>query len=100
MGAVLILLVVVLNAVLMTAFDIKGDRPPFVVVGLILGLVGLVAGTVGCVLLFGGFVLMLVDLFTGPATSPGNGSCRVCGYNLTGNVSGICPECGSPVEEE
>lgn len=21
--------------------------------------------------------------------------CKKCGYNLTGNVSGICPECGS-----
>jgi len=24
------------------------------------------------------------------------GLCVLCGYNLTGNVSGICPECGSP----
>lgn len=23
--------------------------------------------------------------------------CRGCGYNLTGNVSGFCPECGIPV---
>ncbi len=23
--------------------------------------------------------------------------CEYCGYNLTGNVSGICPECGEPV---
>jgi len=23
--------------------------------------------------------------------------CRTCGYNLTGNVSGICPECGRPI---
>jgi hypothetical protein len=22
------------------------------------------------------------------------GHCRRCGYNLTGNVSGVCPECG------
>lgn len=22
--------------------------------------------------------------------------CDSCGYNLTGNISGICPECGSP----
>ena len=21
-------------------------------------------------------------------------SCRTCGYDLTGNVSGVCPECG------
>lgn len=25
------------------------------------------------------------------------GFCRQCGYNLTGNVSGICPECGSRI---
>ncbi len=24
------------------------------------------------------------------------GHCKNCGYNLTGNVSGICPECGTP----
>ena len=24
-----------------------------------------------------------------------HGSCRTCGYNLTGNTSGICPECGT-----
>jgi hypothetical protein len=24
------------------------------------------------------------------------GHCRSCGYNLTGNLSGICPECGVP----
>jgi hypothetical protein len=22
--------------------------------------------------------------------------CRSCGYNLTGNTSGVCPECGTP----
>lgn len=25
------------------------------------------------------------------------GQCRRCGYNLTGNVSGRCPECGEPI---
>jgi hypothetical protein len=24
------------------------------------------------------------------------GFCRRCGYCLRGNVSGVCPECGSP----
>jgi hypothetical protein len=24
------------------------------------------------------------------------GSCATCGYNLTGNTSGVCPECGTP----
>jgi rubrerythrin len=22
--------------------------------------------------------------------------CPGCGYNLTGNLSGVCPECGAP----
>ena len=30
-------------------------------------------------------------------TPPGH--CQTCGYNLTGNVSGICPECGTPVPQ-
>ncbi len=25
------------------------------------------------------------------------GRCRKCGYDLTGNVSGVCPECGAAV---
>jgi hypothetical protein len=24
--------------------------------------------------------------------------CHACGYNLTGNLSGICPECGNPIK--
>jgi len=26
--------------------------------------------------------------------------CRACGYNLTGNVSGVCPECGTPCKPD
>lgn len=26
------------------------------------------------------------------------GCCPACGYNLTGNVSGVCPECGKPID--
>ena len=25
------------------------------------------------------------------------GLCQSCGYNLTGNTSGVCPECGTPL---
>ncbi len=28
------------------------------------------------------------------------GHCQKCGYNLTGNVSGRCPECGTIITEE
>jgi hypothetical protein len=28
------------------------------------------------------------------------GFCRICSYNLTGNVSGICPECGTPIDRK
>ncbi|HSZ60130.1 MAG TPA: hypothetical protein VK797_31085 [Tepidisphaeraceae bacterium] len=28
---------------------------------------------------------------------PRAGSCQHCGYNLIGNTSGVCPECGTPV---
>ena len=28
------------------------------------------------------------------------GHCQQCGYNLTGNVSGICSECGEPCKAE
>ena len=29
---------------------------------------------------------------------PGRGTCRRCGYNLTGNTSGRCPECGTKTD--
>ncbi len=29
---------------------------------------------------------------------PGPGLCRKCEYNLTGNESGICPECGTVIK--
>ena len=28
------------------------------------------------------------------------GICTCCGYDLTGNVSGICPECGTAIPEK
>lgn len=31
----------------------------------------------------------------GPAVTPPH--CRTCGYNLTGNISGVCPECGERI---
>ena len=28
------------------------------------------------------------------------GHCPNCGYNLTGNESGVCPECAAPVRQQ
>jgi hypothetical protein len=40
------------------------------------------------------YVWMLPPLPRYPAAH-----CSHCGYNLTGNVSGVCPECSTPVTE-
>ncbi len=37
----------------------------------------------------------LIAVWIRARTRAGPGVCRQCGYNLTGNVSGICPECGA-----
>ncbi len=29
-----------------------------------------------------------------------HGLCIQCAYNLKGNVSGVCPECGLPIEKD
>jgi hypothetical protein len=38
----------------------------------------------------------LSDARRGPRRRAGR--CLTCGYSLRGNVSGVCPECGTPVE--
>ncbi len=50
----------------------------------------------------GGAFGLLIGIFfelvaRDPKKPPRTGNCRHCGYNLTGNTSGICPECGTPV---
>jgi hypothetical protein len=32
-----------------------------------------------------------------PRLTHGPAHCRKCGYNLAGNASGVCPECGTPI---
>ena len=47
------------------------------------------------------FIPLLATLLiirTPPIYPPGH--CRHCGYNLTGNVSGRCPECGEEGDSE
>jgi len=56
----------------------------------------------------GAIPLWLPFLLTGGPTvycwwrgrSPLPGYCARCRYNLTANVSGLCPECGTPIEQE
>ena len=33
-----------------------------------------------------------------PRRAEKRGLCHVCRYDLTGNISGVCPECGTPVD--
>ncbi len=39
----------------------------------------------------------LLSLWWAPVRIP-SGHCQKCGYDLTGNVSGVCPECGAKVD--
>ena len=41
-------------------------------------------------------ILLITLLFRPPKPIP-PGHCTRCGYDLTGNRSGLCPECGSPI---
>jgi predicted amidophosphoribosyltransferase len=45
-------------------------------------------------LLFG---YAIVDEVRKHRRTRGGPICPRCGYSLTGNVSGVCPECGTPV---
>ncbi len=44
-------------------------------------------------------IVRIVEL-CGQCRRPEAGKCNDCGYNLTGNVSGVCPECGMEVAGE
>jgi rubrerythrin len=41
-------------------------------------------------------VLPLIWIIRRLRQRPKVGCCTACGYNLTGNTSGVCPECGTP----
>ena len=45
------------------------------------------------------FLAPTVWLWYRQARRPSPTACKHCGYDLTGNVSGRCPECGKPVDD-
>ncbi len=52
--------------------------------------------TFGVVAIIGGPILALTLITrTSAARQYREGACQECGYDLTGNVSGRCPECGT-----
>jgi hypothetical protein len=46
--------------------------------------------------IFVGLAIASVLVWRG-GRKPLEGHCKKCGYNLTGNVSGVCPECGTAI---
>jgi rRNA maturation endonuclease Nob1 len=53
---------------------------------------------VGLLLTFLGLIRGLVSSFTDPRYLAGH--CHGCGYDLTGNISGTCPECGQKTDAQ
>jgi hypothetical protein len=60
---------------LFRTFEVSYAVPGFLAVGIALYLLG-------------------VRIGTPPLRDAACNACRHCGYDLTGNVSGVCPECG------
>jgi hypothetical protein len=54
------------------------------------GIAYLVSALMGLYLLFGGRWIVNLAI---PSNRP---YCHECGYELTGNITGLCPECGTP----
>jgi hypothetical protein len=46
---------------------------------------------------FAGVTVVLAVKKELPGVRRKMGLCAHCGYNLTGNVSGVCPECGGAI---
>ncbi len=43
------------------------------------------------------FVLLIISALWTRNMPEGSNRCAICGYNLTGNTSGVCPECGEAI---
>ncbi|MCC6581343.1 MAG: hypothetical protein IT440_12980 [Phycisphaeraceae bacterium] len=51
----------------------------------------------GVMTLYWLYAASLIMIFRWPAHVAAAPTCSVCGYNLTGNTSGVCPECNAKV---
>lgn len=62
---------------------------------------GLVEAAAGCIVIVASLFLatlaLIRDFRKRPWRKIAYPACRRCGYNLTGNASGRCPECDAPV---
>ncbi|MHC4695857.1 MAG: hypothetical protein ACYTFA_03830 [Planctomycetota bacterium] len=47
-----------------------------------------------------GMVAVGLGLIIARPRAPVGDRCAQCSYDLTGNVSGVCPECGTPVAQD
>jgi hypothetical protein len=61
---------------------------------------GVVQFTLPCWLVLVGCAIPVYVLWRWEARSSPAGKCRRCHYDLTGNVSGLCPECGTAIPKE
>lgn len=77
---------------------IYGFNWPFLDFGGSSGEVNFVLSGTGFACIPTGLIIMAVLKARRRESPPG--MCRECGYNLYGNVSGVCPECGSRVPEQ
>ena len=64
----------------------------------VVGLAFLLLVTLLTAILLGVIPAMLVNRFDRRNRRRRLGLCMCCGYDLTGNVSGVCPECGTGIE--
>jgi hypothetical protein len=67
-------------------------------VAYVLHSVGLAVACVLCVLLAHKVVVPRLPKYNSKDYELAYPVCSECGYNLTGNVSGVCPECGTRME--
>ncbi len=74
-----------------------GHMDGYALIALFLIMLTMASGIVVSSLTYGAFVV--VSNWRIPSDRP-RGLCGTCNYCLRGNLSGICPECGTPIPKE